>query len=128
MFVAVAGEEQGLNGSRHLAQLAKAEGWPLEAVLNNDIVGGDTTPGDDDAGQERGAGVLRECAGDGDAGTAAGDAGAGRGERFAFAGAGADDGGACAGVLQADDAACRPALRTRCVTNCASWCRRFIRC
>ncbi len=46
VFVAVAGEEQGLNGSRHLARLAKAEGWPLEAVLNNDIVGGDTTPGD----------------------------------------------------------------------------------
>ena len=45
VFVAVAGEEQGLNGSRHLAQLAKAQGWPLEAVLNNDIVGGDTTPG-----------------------------------------------------------------------------------
>lgn len=46
VFVAVAGEEQGLNGSRHLAQLAKSEGWPLEAVLNDDIVGGDTTPGD----------------------------------------------------------------------------------
>jgi hypothetical protein len=45
VFVAVAGEEQGLLGSLHLAQLAKAEGWPLEAVLNNDIVGGDTTPG-----------------------------------------------------------------------------------
>ncbi len=44
VFVAVAGEEQGLNGSRHLAKLAKAEGWNLEAVLNNDIVGGDTTP------------------------------------------------------------------------------------
>ncbi len=46
VFVAVAGEEQGLNGSRHLAKLARSEGWPLEAVLNNDIVGGDTTPGD----------------------------------------------------------------------------------
>ena len=46
VFVAVAGEEQGLNGSRHLARLAKSEGWQLEAVLNNDIVGGDTTPGD----------------------------------------------------------------------------------
>lgn len=46
VFVAVAGEEQGLNGSRHLAQVAKSEGWPLEAVLNNDIVGGDTTPGE----------------------------------------------------------------------------------
>ena len=45
VFVAVAGEEQGLNGSRHLAKLAKAEGWDLEEVLNNDIVGGDTTPG-----------------------------------------------------------------------------------
>jgi hypothetical protein len=46
VFVCVAGEEQGLNGSRHLAKLAKAEGWQLEGVLNNDIVGGDTTPGD----------------------------------------------------------------------------------
>jgi hypothetical protein len=45
VFVAVAGEEQGLNGSAHLAKLAKSEGWQLEAVLNNDIVGGDTTPG-----------------------------------------------------------------------------------
>jgi hypothetical protein len=45
VFVAVAGEEQGLNGSRHLARLARSEGWDLEAVLNNDIVGGDTTPG-----------------------------------------------------------------------------------
>jgi hypothetical protein len=45
VFVAVAGEEQGLNGSRHLARLAKTEGWQLEAVLNDDIVGGDTTPG-----------------------------------------------------------------------------------
>lgn len=46
VFVAVAGEEQGLNGSRHLARLAKSEHWDLQAVLNNDIVGGDTTPGD----------------------------------------------------------------------------------
>jgi hypothetical protein len=53
VFVAVAGEEQGLLGSRHLAKLAKAEGWPLEAVLNNDIVGGDTTPGD--VGQDKDA-------------------------------------------------------------------------
>jgi len=46
VFVCVAGEEQGLNGSRHLAKLAKDEGWQLEGVLNNDIVGGDTTPGE----------------------------------------------------------------------------------
>ncbi len=45
VFAAVAGEEQGLNGSAHLAKLAKSENWQLEAVLNNDIVGGDTTPG-----------------------------------------------------------------------------------
>lgn len=45
VFVAVAGEEQGLLGARHLAKLAKAEGWDLQEVLNNDIVGGDTTPG-----------------------------------------------------------------------------------
>jgi Peptidase family M28 len=45
IFLTVAGEEQGLNGSRHFAQLAKSQGWNLEAVLNNDIVGGDTTPG-----------------------------------------------------------------------------------
>ena len=46
VFAAVAGEEQGLVGSEHLAKLAKSEGWELEAVLNNDIVGGNTTPGD----------------------------------------------------------------------------------
>jgi hypothetical protein len=46
VFAAVAGEEQGLDGSRHLAELAKSEHWELEAVLNNDIVGGNTTPGD----------------------------------------------------------------------------------
>jgi hypothetical protein len=46
VFVAVAGEEQGLYGSSHLAKLARSEGWQLEAVLNNDIVGGNTTPGD----------------------------------------------------------------------------------
>ncbi len=56
VFVAVAGEEQGLYGSAHLAKLAKAEGWPLEAVLNNDIVGGDTTPvaaGQGEMGQDK---------------------------------------------------------------------------
>jgi len=45
VFVAVAGEEQGLYGSAHIAKMAKAQGWDLEAVLNNDIVGGDRTPG-----------------------------------------------------------------------------------
>src|SRR6202007_1940253 len=41
VFLAVAGEEQGLNGSRPFAKMAKEQGWDLEAVLNNDIVGGD---------------------------------------------------------------------------------------
>lgn len=41
VFLTVAGEEQGLNGSRHFAKVAKEQGWELEAVLNNDIVGGD---------------------------------------------------------------------------------------
>lgn len=46
VFAAVAGEEQGLYGSAHLAKLAKDEGWQIEGALNNDIVGGNTTPGD----------------------------------------------------------------------------------
>lgn len=46
IFLAVPGEEQGLLGSAHLAKVAKDEGWEIEAVLNNDIVGGNTTPGD----------------------------------------------------------------------------------
>lgn len=46
IFLTVAGEEQGLDGSRHFAQMAKQQGWDIEAVLNNDIVGGNTTPGD----------------------------------------------------------------------------------
>ncbi len=41
IFLAVAGEEQGLNCSGHFAKMAKSEGWNLQAVLNNDIVGGD---------------------------------------------------------------------------------------
>ena len=46
IFLTVAGEEQGLNGSAHFAKMARAEGWNIEAALNNDIVGGDRTPGD----------------------------------------------------------------------------------
>src|SRR5215471_17942350 len=47
IFLTVAGEEQGLNGSKHFAQMAKQQGWNIEAVLNNDIVGGDRSPGQD---------------------------------------------------------------------------------
>jgi hypothetical protein len=46
IFLAVAGEEQGLDGSKHFADLA-SQGWNIEAVLNNDIVGGDKSPGQD---------------------------------------------------------------------------------
>ncbi|MBS1853671.1 MAG: M20/M25/M40 family metallo-hydrolase [Acidobacteria bacterium] len=48
VFLAVAGEEQGLNGSRHFAKMAKEQGWTIEAALNNDIVGGDRSPQQDD--------------------------------------------------------------------------------
>src|SRR5260221_2265273 len=46
IFLTVAGEEQGLTGSTHFAKMAKEQGWQLEGVLNNDIVGGNRTPGD----------------------------------------------------------------------------------
>ena len=45
IFLTVAGEEQGLLGSAHFAETARQQGWDIEAVLNNDIVGGDNTPG-----------------------------------------------------------------------------------
>ena len=45
IFLTVVGEEQGLNGSKHFAKMAKENGWNLQAVLNNDIVGGDMSPG-----------------------------------------------------------------------------------
>jgi hypothetical protein len=49
IFLTVAGEEQGLNGSHHFAQLADSQRdeWQIEAVLNNDIVGGDKNPQQD---------------------------------------------------------------------------------
>jgi len=47
IFLTVAGEEQGLNGSQHFAKMAKDQGWDIEAALNNDIVGGDKNPEQD---------------------------------------------------------------------------------
>jgi hypothetical protein len=49
IFLTVAGEEQGLNGSGHFAKMAKSAGWNIEAALNNDIVGGDRSPQQDAA-------------------------------------------------------------------------------
>jgi Peptidase family M28 len=45
VFLTVAGEEQGLNGSEHFARRAREQGWDIQAVLNNDIVGGNIGPG-----------------------------------------------------------------------------------
>jgi Peptidase family M28 len=47
IFLTVAGEEQGLNGSMHFAKMAKDQGWNVEAVLNNDIVGCDKSAAQD---------------------------------------------------------------------------------
>ncbi len=44
-FLAVEGEEQGLYGSKHAADALKAAGANIAGMLNNDIVGGDQTPG-----------------------------------------------------------------------------------
>ena len=41
----VSGEEQGLDGSRYLAGLARREGWPVQAVLSNDMIGNTRSSG-----------------------------------------------------------------------------------
>ena len=39
VYAALSGEEQGLYGGKILAEYARAQGWRVEAQLNNDIVG-----------------------------------------------------------------------------------------
>ncbi len=39
VFVAMVGEEQGLYGAAHLAKRARAEGWDVQLLLNNDMIG-----------------------------------------------------------------------------------------
>lgn len=39
IFVAVVGEEQGLYGAKHLADVAKDEKWNVVAMINNDMIG-----------------------------------------------------------------------------------------
>lgn len=39
VYAQLSGEEQGLTGGQHLAQLALEQGWKVEAVLNNDMIG-----------------------------------------------------------------------------------------
>jgi hypothetical protein len=38
VLVGLSGEEQGLLGGRHMAKVAKEEGWNIEGVLNNDMI------------------------------------------------------------------------------------------
>lgn len=39
VLAGLSGEEQGLLGGRHMAQVALDEGWNIDAVLNNDMIG-----------------------------------------------------------------------------------------
>ncbi len=39
VYAALSGEEQGLFGGRIMAEQAKADGWRIKAVLNNDMIG-----------------------------------------------------------------------------------------
>jgi Zn-dependent M28 family amino/carboxypeptidase len=39
VYAALSGEEQGLHGGKILADYARAQGWQVEANLNNDIIG-----------------------------------------------------------------------------------------
>ncbi len=39
IYAGLSGEEQGLFGGQHMAEVAKAEGWDIAAVLNNDMIG-----------------------------------------------------------------------------------------
>jgi hypothetical protein len=39
IYVGLSGEEQGLFGGKHMAAVAKEEGWDIIGVLNNDMIG-----------------------------------------------------------------------------------------
>lgn len=39
IFAGLSGEEQGLYGGRHMAEMATEEGWEIIGVLNNDMIG-----------------------------------------------------------------------------------------
>jgi hypothetical protein len=58
VYAALSGEEQGLYGGKTLADYAKAQGWNVVTVLNNDIVGG--TCGSDGVCDSTHARVLSE--------------------------------------------------------------------
>jgi Peptidase family M28 len=58
VFVAFSGEEQGLLGSDHFAQLAKDAGWNIQGVLNIDISG--SPPGGNGMRDPRNIRLLNE--------------------------------------------------------------------
>jgi Zn-dependent M28 family amino/carboxypeptidase len=58
VYAAVSGEEQGLYGSKILANYAKAQGWNVVTDINNDIIGG--TCGSDGVCDSTHARVLSE--------------------------------------------------------------------
>jgi hypothetical protein len=58
VFAVLSGEEQGLYGGKLLADYAKAQGWTVKAVLNNDIVG--NTRGSDGLVDDNHVRVLSE--------------------------------------------------------------------
>ena len=39
VYAGLSGEEQGLFGGRHMAKVAKEEGWEIIGILNNDMIG-----------------------------------------------------------------------------------------
>ena len=39
VYAGLSGEEQGLFGGKHMAEVAKEEGWDIIGVLNNDMIG-----------------------------------------------------------------------------------------
>jgi Zn-dependent M28 family amino/carboxypeptidase len=45
IFVAVVGEEQGLYGAKHLADIAKESKWNVVAMINNDMIGNSLSSG-----------------------------------------------------------------------------------
>lgn len=45
IFVAVVGEEQGLYGAKHLADVAKDAKWNVVAMINNDMIGNSLSSG-----------------------------------------------------------------------------------
>jgi len=58
VYAALSGEEQGLYGGKVLADYAKAQGWQVEADLNNDIIG--NTHGQDGVADNTYVRVLSE--------------------------------------------------------------------